>query len=109
MSNDSITVTTPRGNNYTYYIHSIANTIWSNKAGNYMFAYKQQDGAWTVLYAGLTTDFKARFANHDKLTSAQRKGATHILAHVNENSVARANEEAEIIGWLKPVLNDQLK
>lgn len=109
MSNDSITVTTPRGNKYTYYIHPIASTKWSNKGGNYMFGYLQQNGSWQILYVGLTNDFAARFANHDKLNAAIKKGAKHILAHVNENEAMRKNEEAELIGWLKPTLNELLK
>ena len=109
MSNETVTVTTPRGNKYTYTAYPISSTTWNNKAGNYMFAYKTQNGSWQVLYVGLTTDFAARFANHDKLNLAMRKGATHILARVNDNDASRKNEEAELIGWLKPALNDLLK
>lgn len=106
---NEVTWTTPAGRKYTYTVHPIAGTQWSNAAGNYAFAYQGTDGLWYALYVGQTNDFAARFSNHEKLRPAINKGATHILAHVNANDQARKSEEAELITWLRPVCNELLK
>lgn len=95
-------------NQYQYEAHPIKGTNWNSVGGNYIFSYQTQTG-WPALYVGQTSDFKARFANHEKLQAAIGRGATHILARVNHSESARKQEEADLIATFKPVLNDLLK
>lgn len=107
MPDVTVNFTTPRGNTYVYYAHPIG-TSFKSEGGNYMFAY-QRGNVWYPAYVGQTNNLNARISNHEKLPTAIRHGATHVLSHLNASEQARKTEEAELIAWLRPVCNDLLK
>jgi len=106
MTNLEVTWTT-RKQAYTFKALPIIGTRWNTVGGNYVFA-KETNAGWIALYAGQTENFKARFANHEKLVRAENLGATHIFTRVNNNSISRTNEEIDFVGHFKPILNEQL-
>lgn len=108
MSNELINVPT-KTNKYSYKKFPIEGTSWNDVGGNYIFAYANNGGGWTILYAGITDSFVNRLPNHERLAEAKKLGATHILAHTNTNKAAREAEEADIVGYYKPKMNSQLK
>jgi len=108
-TNNPVVINTPSGKRYIYDVYLITGTIFKNVPGNYMFAYQIPNGLWQVLYVGQTSNFASRMSNHEKLGIAIKNGATHILAHVNNNEIARINEEFEMINYLQPALNELLK
>lgn len=107
MTTTKVTWTTNK-TSYTYDGYSIDGTTWYSVGGNYVFA-KRTGSTWKELYAGKTEDFKARFANHEKIPAAKRLGATHIFASANQNAAARTAEENDFVSYFKPILNEQLK
>ena len=94
---------------YSYKGFDIDSDNWNTVAGNYLFTYKASNGKWTILYAGITENFKERFADHERIDEAKKLGATHIFAHVNKNANARSSEEEDIIGYYQPRMNDKHK
>lgn len=107
MTTFNATWTTPKAS-YKYDGFPIGSTTWNSVGGNYVFA-KKSGSTWLALYAGQTEDFKARFANHEKLQPAKNLGATHIFARVNNNAFARTTEEMDFVSYFKPILNEKLK
>ncbi|HUI92691.1 MAG TPA: hypothetical protein VLX68_10625 [Chitinivibrionales bacterium] len=85
------------------------NTEWNNVAGLYIFAYKTSANIWYALYIGQTNDFSVRLPNHERLNEAIRRGATHIHARVVSLQKDRDYYEEEMIQYLQPPMNDQLK
>jgi excinuclease UvrABC nuclease subunit len=85
------------------------NSNWSSSAGLYIFAYRTSETNWSCLYIGQTNDFAARFANHEKLNTAIRRGATHIHALVVPLQKDRDYYEEKLIQYLQPPMNEQLR
>jgi hypothetical protein len=106
MSTLTVTFTTRRSS-YNYGVFNVG-TSFKNEAGNYMFAYQGYNG-WHPVYIGQSNDLGQRLANHPKWLEAKKKGATHILAHLNSGESARMNEEADLIAFYQPPCNDLLK
>lgn len=105
----ALTVPT-KTNSYSYTGYDINDMNgWKDVGGNYLFARKEPNGSWTILYAGITDSFKNRIPNHERLAEAKKLGATSIFAHANAVESARKAEEADIIGHYKPKMNTQLK
>lgn len=92
------------GKKYEYGIYSM-DTNWNDVAGNYIFAYESSPAKWTAVYIGETESFKDRLPNHNELSCIKRNGGTHIHAHVNANSEARLNEEADLLANNKTPCN----
>jgi hypothetical protein len=94
------------GSKYAYHVHDLIEQPWLDIDGNYIFAKPSQNG-WVALYIG-EGNLKTRLTqNHEKWLSAVRLGATHILAHANQNSIARMQEEKRPIQTHNPPLNTQ--
>jgi hypothetical protein len=62
---------------------------------------------WQLLYAGQCDSYKNRLRDHEVWPSAVALGATHVLAHVNANALARLAEERDLIRRWNPPLNQQ--
>ena len=93
------------GKQYAYGIyHPSAN--WNPIGGNYIFA-SIFLGRWVAHYIGQTDNFRTRFASHEKWDEAVRAGATHILAHTNADTLAKLNEEFDLIQSNSPSCNVQ--
>lgn len=81
---------------YIYNIHPI-DTNWNDVAGNYIFAKETSPRSWDAVYIGETVSFSDRLPNHNELPCIRRNGGTHIHTHVNEDSDARIEEEADLL------------
>lgn len=106
---DIVTLTGLSGRKYDYYIRRITDD-WLDKPGNYVFAGPVSHGilqGWTIPYVGETISLKTRLTGHERWQSAIRLGASHVLAHVNLNAVARLAEERDLIRAYNPPLNVQ--
>ena len=86
---------------------------WLENAGLYVFAGSHLDrqgtSRWQIYYVGKTTDFSARIPTHEKWPEAQRLGATHVHARVEQEEWRRDLIEDELIHAFQPPLNDLLK
>lgn len=82
---------------------------WNAVGGLYVFAGKGRfpGGAlgWKALYVGQTQDFSDRLPNHEKWRAAEKLGATHIHAMVEESAVRRLEIEEILVGFYEPPLN----
>ena len=92
------------GKTYEYEIFLIG-INWNDVAGNYIFAKQSSPGRWESIYIGETESFKDRLPNHNELPCIRRNGGTHIHAHVNSNSRARLDEEADLLASGKTPCN----
>lgn len=92
------------GKKYEYAIYPIG-TDWSDVAGNYIFARESSPHKWEAIYIGETESFKDRLPNHNELPCIKRNGGTHIHAHVNRDSQARLDEEADLLANNKTPCN----
>jgi hypothetical protein len=88
---------------YKYWAYPI-NTTFKDEPGNYAYAKRNHAGRWDVVYVGQTSSLSQRLASHDAEQTAIRFGATHILAHLNQDERARKEEEADLISSLVPPL-----
>ena len=79
---------------------------WTDVGGNYIFA-RQQSNGWYLLYVGQCDSFRKRMPTHERWAEAVRLGATHVLAHVNQNDSLRLLEERDLIRRYAPELNVQ--
>lgn len=95
------------GKSYTHEIYPIG-TIFSEKAGNYIFCKKNAAGRWEPQYIGQAKNLKERLGNHEKAPCASRHGATHIHAHLNPIESDRLTEERDLIQNFNPPCNEQL-
>jgi hypothetical protein len=92
------------GKKYEYDIYSM-DTNWNDVAGNYIFAYESSPRKWMSVYMGETESFKDRLPNHNELPCIKRNGGTHVHAHLNTNSQARLDEEADLLAHNKTPCN----
>ncbi len=83
------------------------NATWNDIGGNYIFAKQQGQDSWLLLYAGQCDSFRNRVPPHERWAEASRYGATHVLAHVNQNESLRMLEERDIIRRYQPPMNVQ--
>lgn len=79
---------------------------WYDVPGIYAFAAPALLG-WRLFYIGIAESFKSRMSGHEQWAPAVGLGATHVLARVNANYLARAEEERDLIGFYNPPLNVQ--
>jgi hypothetical protein len=92
------------GKKYEYEIYPIG-TNWNDVPGNYIFARESTTNRWQAIYIGETESFKDRLPNHNELPCIRRNGGTHIHAHVNRDSRARLDEEADLLANNKTPCN----
>ena len=92
------------GKKYEYEIYPIG-AACSDVAGNYIFARESSPHKWEAIYIGETESFKDRLPNHNELPCIKRNGGTHIHAHVNRDSQARLDEEADLLANNKTPCN----
>lgn len=92
------------GKTYTYYIYPWDADL-AAKAGNYCFAKEVSPGKWTPLYFGQTGNFEDRFDGHHKWDCAEKRGATHIHAHLNARESDRLAEESDLVKKWNPPCN----
>ena len=96
------------GRTYRYWIYPI-DQLFTDGAGNYIFAKEVQQGRWTPCYIGQTSNLSDRLSDHEKEMCARRHGATHIHAHANPaGESTRRAEEADLISRWDPPCNVQL-
>lgn len=81
---------------YEYEIYPIG-TNWNDVPGNYIFAKESSPSKWQAVYIGETESFKERLPNHNELPCIHRNGGTHIHVHINRDSRARLDEEADLL------------
>jgi len=60
---------------------------------------------YTILYIGITNDFKARFKSHHKLDDALELGCTHIGIMRKSSGRTRKKIEKDLLQYLNPPLN----
>ena len=96
------------GQVYSYSVHPVDEN-WYDGPGNYIFAKYIQGSGWIAIYIGETSSLKDRlspFSGHEKADCAYRNGITHIHAHrSSDQQEVRRTEEADLIGYYKPVCN----
>jgi hypothetical protein len=97
------------GKHYDYWVFPI-NTTFKDEPGNYIYARKHKfPGKWDMIYIGQTSSLSQRLASHEKEESVVRHGgATHILAHLSTNALARIDEEVDLIRKYNPPFNERL-
>jgi hypothetical protein len=76
--------------------------------GNYMMVASTNAGL-VPLYVGISDDLFGRLANHPDWPSAQRLGAKYIMAHLQQDVIARQVEEQDLIAYWNPPLNVQYR
>ena len=81
---------------YEFRVYS-PDTKWNDVGGLYIFAKRNQLGKWITLYAGQTGSFRDRLSGHERWAEAERQGATHIHARVEEDENLRILIEAKLI------------
>ena len=86
-------------------VHTLGASSYAEVGAIYIFV--KSDG--TPLYIGRTNNLKARHASHPQEAPAKRMGGTHLLARAYYSEDERVREEAWMINYYKPPLNDQLK
>ncbi|MGO8789323.1 MAG: hypothetical protein ACLQVL_18320 [Terriglobia bacterium] len=96
------------GKQYDYWVYPI-NTTFKDEPGNYIYAKRNFPTKWRVVYVGQTSSLSQRLASHEKEKSIiSRGGATHILAHLSANALARRDEEIDLIRKYNPPFNERL-
>ncbi|MGA2085540.1 MAG: GIY-YIG nuclease family protein [Terracidiphilus sp.] len=96
------------GREYAYWVYA-TNTTFKDEPGNYIYAKLNSAGKWQAVYIGQTSSLSQRLASHEKEQSViHRGGATHILAHLSPNSIARRAEEMDLIRMYNPPFNERL-
>jgi excinuclease UvrABC nuclease subunit len=96
------------GKPYDYWAYRI-NTTFRDEPGNYIYAKRKPAGGWQIVYIGQTSSLSQRLASHEKEESVVRHGgATHILAHLSANAIARRDEEVDLIRKYNPPFNETL-
>ena len=97
---------------YGFLVHSRV-AGWREVAGVYIFAGRSTDdqgrSAWHPFYVGQCQSFAGYIPTHCKWSEAERLGATHVHARVEQGVLARQNLEAELIQAYQPRLNVQLR
>lgn len=101
---ETVTLQGASGKVYSYWFYPLGTQLKA-AGGNYAFAYRDRFGRWVILYVGQTNDLSSRFDDHHKLPLARYFGATHLLAHLNANELARLSEERDLIRQLAPRCN----
>ena len=96
------------GKQYDYWVYSIS-TTFKDEPGNYIYAKRNPAGNWQAVYIGETSSLSQRLANHEKEQLViHNGGATHILAHLSTNALARRMEERDLISHYRPPFNESL-
>ena len=96
------------GRQYDYWVYPF-NTTFKDEPGNYIYAKRNFPTKWRVVYIGQTSSLSQRLASHEKEQSVIRQGgATHILAHLSANALARRAEETDLIRKYKPPFNETI-
>lgn len=96
------------GKQYDYWVYPIT-TTFKDEPGNYIYAKRNSAGNWQAVYIGQTSSLSQRLASHEKEQSVIRHGgATHILAHLSVNALARRAEETDLIRRYNPPFNETL-
>jgi len=97
---DICTWTGASSKKYEYEMYPIG-TNWSDVPGNYIFAKETSPHKWTAVYIGETESFKDRLPHHNELPCISRNGGIHIHIHINRDSRARLEEEADLLATNK--------
>ena len=109
LSSASIQWPGQSGTEYQYEIHSI-DTSFQPLPGNYIYAYKAEDGTWIPIYIAQTRGLHQRLEGHVKMEDAIAYGATHIHVHYCAlGQATRCNEERDLVLHWKPVCNDPIE
>ena len=86
---------------------------WYEVAGVYILSGRSPDDqgmfVWHPFYVGQCQSFAGYIPTHRKWLAAERLGATHVHARVEQGVLARQNLEAELIQAYQPPLNVQLR
>jgi hypothetical protein len=85
------------GKTYRYYIYARHPTIGEGQLGNYIYAKRDAEGAWTPVYIG-EGDLSIRaHEEHQQIGCINSRGATHIHAHLNAEQADRLAEEEDLL------------
>lgn len=84
------------GTTYAYYVFPLDFSPKDDQFGNYMLARQSQEGRWIPVFIG-QGNLKERVRDKAHVRRAQQKGATHILARVNQNEQLRRVEERDML------------
>jgi hypothetical protein len=86
------------GKQYVYYVYQRHPVIDPDQLGNYIYAKKNQNGAWVPIYIG-QGDLSARCTkNHHQIECINAKGATHVHLRLNAVERDRRAEESDLLG-----------
>ncbi len=98
------------GRTYRYWILDPARDIIRDEPGNYGFVLVLNDGRAVPAYLGETNSLSTRLPTHEKRSAAYLLGATRVVAHTTPaGASARHAEEADLIAYYNPPLNQQLR
>ena len=96
------------GNKYHYWFlpNPLDTATIKPHAGNYMFVKPTNEG-WIPVYVGIAENLRDGIPNHEKWKEAVKLGATNVMAHTQNDSSKRKNEEKDLIEYWNPPLNSQ--
>ena len=82
-------------------------TDWNDVGGIYIFAGQDSENDWIPYYIGKTNNFSKRMASHEKWSSAEWLGATHVHARGESQGANREAIESHLIEEFDPPLNKE--
>lgn len=99
------------GRKYQLFADPIGST-YRPIAGVYIFAYRTQNGGWTAVYIGETSNFRHRLTDelrlHHQWENVRAAGATHILTMaVDGNLAMREGIETDLRRAIPTPCNEQ--
>ncbi len=98
------------GRTYRYWFIDPATETIKGEGGNYGFVAVLDDGTVVPAYLGETNDLSSRLPAHEKRGAAYLLGAIRVVAHTTPaGASARHAEEADLIAFYNPPLNQQLR
>ena len=93
------------GQSYEYELRPIGSTL-PKAPGNYVLCRRLENGRYSAIYAGETSDLSERFDDHHAMPCIKRRGATHISYRVHYGGKdARQMEEKDIRARYNPPCN----
>lgn len=109
MSSSTIIFKGRSGTEYTYwFLNSFEPSAIKDDGGNYVFLKRLSNGNYVPLYFGETNSLRDRLPGHEVWPNAVRHGATDIACHTEPaGASARRAEEADLIAYWNPQLNQQ--
>ena len=85
------------GQQYHYYISALPAQLDPDQDGNYIYAWKNQEGEWVPIYIGEGNLAERASDSHHQARCIKQKGATHFHCGLNPPLAARQAEEQDLL------------